>query len=393
MTSLADPEQHADVPAELHRRFDADRRAIEAGFNHGQPVGAILNVGPGLSDPHDGGKTVRIVTFASGLRLVFKPRPVALEAAFHALISWCNADLGGPHLRAGVVLDRGDHGWMEWIEAAPCHDEAAVNRYFERAGMLIAIAWILDATDLHFGNVIACGEHPVLVDLETLLQPRWPGEERTVLDTGLVPAWIAGPDGKLYDVSGFGAVDAQRYAGELVPLEQNVVRLRGKVISPAQHERAIIEGFRHVASSFVARRQELLAPDHPLHAFNHLPVRVIFRHTLTYRAARAAGLPPVDPLLHAHPEAATLTAIEDAERGALSQGDIPAFRASTGSRMWRVGDEARDCFVAASFDGLMDRIGALDLATCERAEAVLRTALSLWQLRNLVEPAGHHPPA
>ena len=380
---------------DLRARFEADRHAIEARFNGNEPTGAIREIGPGLSDPHDGGRTVRIVTLESGLRLVFKPRPVAMEAAFHDLISWCNAELGLPPLRAGGVLDRGSYGWMEWIEAAPCQDQAEVERYFERAGMLLALAWVLDATDLHFGNVIVCGEHPVLVDLETLLHPRWPGEERTVLDTGLVPTWIAGPDGGLYDVSGFGAIDVQRHAGELVPLEQNVVRLRGKVISPAEQARETIGGFRRMTSSLVARRQELLEPDHPLQAFDQLPVRVILRHTLTYRAARAAGSPPTGGLLRARPEPAVLAAIEDAERRALAQGDIPAFRASTGSTAWRIspGDIARDCFVEAPFTGMIDRLMALDLATCQQAEAVIRTALSLWRLRGLVDPAPDRPPA
>ncbi len=47
---------------ELLSRLALDRRAIEVG-------GEVVEVRSGLSDPHDGGCTVAIVRFASGLRV------------------------------------------------------------------------------------------------------------------------------------------------------------------------------------------------------------------------------------------------------------------------------------------------------------------------------------
>ena len=219
----------------------------------------MLEVRSGLSDPHDGGRTVAVVRFASGLRVVYKPRPVGLEAAFSRLLQWWNGSAGGPELVVPRVVVRRGYGWMQFVDHEACSDRRAAGRYYERAGALIALAGLLDATDLHCGNVIAHGEHPVLVDLETLLQPRWPGEQRSLLDTGLVPSWIRGPDGGSYDVSGFGAIAPQRYGDLIVPLRENVVRIGDEVISPAPFAEQMLAGFRHAATVLCSRRADLAA--------------------------------------------------------------------------------------------------------------------------------------
>ena len=41
-----------------------------------------------------------------------------------------------------------------------------------RQGGYLAILYALEATDFHFENLIAAGEQPVLIDLETLFHPR-----------------------------------------------------------------------------------------------------------------------------------------------------------------------------------------------------------------------------
>ena len=43
-----------------------------------------------LSDPHNGGRSVRIVTFADGARLVYKPKDLRLDVAWHGLIERLN---------------------------------------------------------------------------------------------------------------------------------------------------------------------------------------------------------------------------------------------------------------------------------------------------------------
>src|SRR3712207_8377597 len=45
-------------------------------------------------------------------------------------------------------------------------------RYYERAGMLLCLFYVLEGTDCHYENIIASGEYPVLIDTETLMHHR-----------------------------------------------------------------------------------------------------------------------------------------------------------------------------------------------------------------------------
>jgi lantibiotic modifying enzyme len=376
------------APRELLQRVEADRAEIETLFNEGRPAGSIRRVEAGLSDPHDGGCTVAVVTFERGLRVVYKPRPVGLEAAFHGLVEWWNGAPGVVDLHAARAAPHGAYGWAEFIEQAPCVDDAAAGRYYERAGVLIGLAWLLDGTDLHCGNLIAHGEYPVLVDLETLLHPRWPGERRSVLDTGLVPRWIRGPDGGLYDVSGLGAIATQWFAGEQVPMERNVVRTRAEITSPERFAERIVGGFRRAAAVVCSRREELLSAEGPLQRFFGQPVRVILRHSLAYRSALAEpDSIAAETLLKPVREPGALAAINRAERQALLRGDIPRFTAATDSADWTPDPEItlRRYFAASSYDALIRRVRHGMKAVDAQAQ-LLATALALWRLRDLVAP-------
>ena len=44
-----------------------------------------------------------------------------------------------------------------------------VERFYQRFGLLVALTYVLHTGDLHFENIIAVNEYPVLLDCETLL--------------------------------------------------------------------------------------------------------------------------------------------------------------------------------------------------------------------------------
>src|SRR5262249_2112071 len=149
------------------------------------------------------------------------------------------------------------------------------------------------------------------------------GEERTVLDTGLVPQWIRGPDGGLYDVSGLGAITAQWFSGLRVAPQLNIVRRPdGSVVSPARYKEQILEGFRLAAAVVTSSTTEPLGASGLIIRFSGQPVRVILRHSLNYRVA-LAGLErkPGGPLLCPVEDERLLKAITSIEDQALRRGD------------------------------------------------------------------------
>lgn len=108
-------EQGIAALSELAARLSADEDVLaEAGVR--LPVTGLAAI---HSDPHGGGRVVMRVTFANGVRLAYKPRPVAMEALTGRLLRWA-VESGFPDsLYVPAILDRGTHGWMEWVEPVP----------------------------------------------------------------------------------------------------------------------------------------------------------------------------------------------------------------------------------------------------------------------------------
>src|SRR5207245_83246 len=98
--------------------------------------------------------------------------------------------------------------------------------FYQRTGALLAVFYSLNATDLHFENLIACRDYPVPVDLETLFHPPLPGAVQSlpvadsVLNSGLLPRvrWRDTTGG--VDISALGS-DAGQITPYTVPRLQN----------------------------------------------------------------------------------------------------------------------------------------------------------------------------
>jgi len=93
---------------ELLLRVQRDREMLTKTFD--LPVGArLIGVKTGISDPHRGGRSVAILTFATDsanqVSVVYKPRDLRVEAAYHQLISEVSATTpDAPPLRGLIVL-------------------------------------------------------------------------------------------------------------------------------------------------------------------------------------------------------------------------------------------------------------------------------------------------
>ena len=186
--------------ADFLRRLDADREDLGQVFGSGgHPGDAVEQISGMLSDPHCGGRNVKIVRFASGLRVVYKPKSLAIDAAWFELTEWI-VGRTGLALRSPRVLNRGDWGWVEFIPHEPCRDTEAVERFYRRAGQLLCLLYATASGDFHHENMMASGEFPVPIDLETVFNPEPITLEeptastlrfqRSVLGTLMLPGWM-----------------------------------------------------------------------------------------------------------------------------------------------------------------------------------------------------------
>ena len=318
-----------EATVEFLRRLQSDRDALSDAFAGGRPLGQLVGFGGAASDPHRGRRRVAGCTFASGLRLVYKPKSLRSEVVYGTLLEWLNASGATPPLRILQVLDRGDYGWVELAEQAEIDDREAARRFYRRSGMMLALLYAVGGKDCHGENFIAAGEHPIMVDAETVLHPALlatdavPGAEldalhaaaerfaASVLGVGLLPDWMIGPEGRSVDISALGSLEIQKGL-EPQPrwehfntdvarmiLEEidvgpfaNVLRLGGRPQRPEDYLPDITDGFTQAYRILVAGRDQLLAPDGPLAGLHDAPVRVLFRPTMLYARAVNAALMP-----------------------------------------------------------------------------------------------------
>ena len=158
--------------AEFLRHLAADVDVLRETFLDGNELGVLKALTTGAGDAHRQGRSVIVVEFSSGTRLVYKPRSLSVDRHFHELIDWINERGQTPPLRAVRTITVDGRGWAEFVPNTPCESIEEVGRFYERFGAYLAVLHAVEATDFHYENVIASGEHPMLIDLEALFHPR-----------------------------------------------------------------------------------------------------------------------------------------------------------------------------------------------------------------------------
>lgn len=357
---------------ELLNRVAADRPRVRDELLGGEDPGPLVAVSAS-GDSHDGGRRVSRLTFASGAGAVLKPRPMAADAAFQRLLGALGDAGFEPAFRPLRTVCTGpNHGWQELARPAACATESEVDAYFRRLGGQLAALHALRATDMHQENVLACGEHPVLVDLETVLHPRLGGARARTVDpliaetgldcvlrVGLLPRADAAFG---VDMSGLGRDPDVVHVGErfawagagadarLVRREQrleageNAPRLHDTPVAPAHHVDALEAGFAAAYELLVEHRDRWLAAGGPLAAFAGVPVRFVLRPTKVYadllrRQAHAreglvdglAREEALNVLWRGAARRSELAAAAPAEHDDLWLGDVPKVGGHAGS--------------------------------------------------------------
>jgi Domain of unknown function (DUF4135) len=318
--------QWRDHILELLGRIRKDRAALsKAFFKQGVPS-RIIDVRLGLSDPHHGGRSVSLIVFNRDNRVIYKPRSGRNELAWFSFLGWMNQNGFQPRLRLLRVLVRKDYCWMEFAGACPCSNRASVRRFYERLGGLIAAAYLLKAVDCHRENLIAAGEHPVLVDMDAL----WHVSPVTKAQSGGDVLYRTGffPNAKRHSLQSRSSVLGPASRGAHLP------HINCRSIPPGHYGDAIISGFRrawHCVLGNPARRATFFRRLDVIRARER---RWLYRATAEYGAILRASLRPA--VLHSAAERGALVrelskrpavskSVVRAEINALCELDIPYF--------------------------------------------------------------------
>ena len=267
-----------------------------------------------LSDRHNSGRSVKVVHFSDGTRIVYKPKDLRLDAAWACAVDRLN-DAGAPFfLKTVRVCPRDGYGWAEFVEHDECLHRSGFDTFFRRAGGWLCLFHLFAGTDMHEQNLIGAGDHPVPVDLEMLLQPRPPSEvdlnpemksaalagERiveSVTMTGLLPTYVRTPENTVVGVGGLSGVQLaypeiqweRINTDAMKPVKQsridstlkNLPRLGDEQAQLGDYLNSLISGFEAYAEFLCRNKPETVGPG-LFEGFEALPMRRVLRITRFY---------------------------------------------------------------------------------------------------------------
>lgn len=412
--------------AELVTRLAADRADIVATVFGGSDPGRLAEVvmGGNVGDAHQGGRSVGVLRFSAGALLVYKPRPMSVHVHVNDAIRWLSGRLPTLGLRTLTVLDRGGYGWVRFVHQEPCADRGGLSRFYRRQGALLALLHALGGADFHYENLIAGGEHPILVDMEGVLHPLlpqssgvgWVDEDparvalrESVVRVGLLPTLLWNDNGDALDLGGMGgddgvllpfaspnwarpATDEMRLVREHLTFvgSKNRPTVDGTPANPALYVTELVEGFRSGYEAIVAGRQELLSAHGLLASFADDQTRVVIRPTQLYMSLMIESTHPDvmrdaldrDRILHflwaAAGDDPVRRHVTSKEIDDLWAGDIPIFttRPSSSDLWCSDGSSVPDALERASLAHVTDRVTRMNPRDRAEQEWIIRASLA-----------------
>ncbi|MEI6174215.1 MAG: type 2 lanthipeptide synthetase LanM family protein [Bacteroidota bacterium] len=403
-------------------RLADDFGEITSHFARGLPPGLLNKFKGGVSDSHNHGKGVISLQFESGLKLVYKPKNLELEQAWSEFLIWLNKKGLTPDLKPLDVIQRNGYGWVGFIEGAVCSSQQEVADYYRRIGSLIGVIYLLHGNDCHHENLIASGSQPILIDLESVMHhegkaftdeftdsAQFLANEQfgySVFRTGLLPSWITGKDGFVYDVSAIGGYDQgvspyQRSNWEFINTDrmnlvfipailqdqENIPVLDGQKQTPVTYNQEIADGFTHFYHLAIKHRHEL-----PIHLFAGKELRFIFRSTRIYGMIMKKMMNPkfmrtgiersiqtellCRAFLHS-PAPNPYWAVFHSEQKQMEEADFPIFWADSDQKDIKdpSGIVCPDIMSTAAYGQVVSKLPELDEKDLEKQVKFIRAAL------------------
>ena len=93
------------------------------------PGATVTVLRGGLSDRHHGGRQAMLVGFDTGTTLIYKPKDLRADIAWHALVKRLNRR-APIRLRAAKAIAGAGYGWSEYVVHTGCRDITDFATYF-----------------------------------------------------------------------------------------------------------------------------------------------------------------------------------------------------------------------------------------------------------------------
>lgn len=297
---------------EIISNIDENFSLIETQLNIGSNI--INHIATSQGDTHNNGRSVAIITFENGKKIVYKPRNAEIVKSYNRFLTYINEELPTKLLFINPLFLLKDFSVENYVTYSPCNDEKEIADYYYRFGKLIAIISFLNGTDFHCENIIAHKYYPVIVDHETLFSQI--GEkgyedkymmdlkDREFLDpmmTALLPIMALNNnlEQRGLDVGGISGgeetefpskvlvakevfTDNMHFVNEFIkkPENQNVPKLQNNRITYEEYKEQVYKGFEEVVELFAMSKDKI--KDLIKQLFRNIKVRQVMKATAIY---------------------------------------------------------------------------------------------------------------
>ncbi len=396
--------------------FCQERAEIGNEILAGESISKITRIFGDFSDVHQNGKQVLKLEIDEKWYILFKPRKMENEKIYQEMLEWMEIHTGISQYRYSF-LSYENHSWSSIVEYKACITEDQVKRYYQRLGVQLFLAYLLGTKDLHYENLIACGEFPVLIDLETLLHTQNHKKADTIKDeicfrlsesvlyTGLLPIYRWNQGGKGINASAIACVEGQRYpfqipvvvnagtsdmqiqyANPVFRKSKNLVNLNGYYQSPLHYEEDIVQGFMNGYEQVMENKSKFRRI---IEKLEDTKSRFLVADTQRYSMLLSSSYHP--SLLMNHTERQKFLysmwkgrddgekEIVESEVRALLRGDIPYFIYNVSNRNLYASDGGyiEDYFSAPVIRNVYDKLALLCIADMEKQCEYIRLSLNL----------------
>ncbi|WP_326984308.1 type 2 lanthipeptide synthetase LanM [Chryseobacterium sp. MYb264] len=412
----------ADSITEFLERLSKDREMIANTFFNTTNLGLLVDYSGDAGDVHCHGRSVALLTFSGGRKLVYKPKNLQIANDFFELIKMLNTVLP-LKLATRRVEVMGDYSWEEFITNKECHNTSEFPAFFRRMGMLTRLFQLCGARDFWLDNLLAHGDQPVFVDLEMVIQhikeagkDLLPSEqmalqevEESVIKIGIIsfPTPI-GMGVKAEDLGTLAAIKPFSSPFKLSLAADNNISIgikksdegyitwektdylpsvNGVFAVSSDYMEEFRQGYTEMNHALVDLQDKLLAEDGCLNKFSNALLRYIHRDTWTYmriikistHSQNLVGGIIRDKTLFSlfkevwedstlNTEKATILANEIVS---MRQLDIPLFTACGGNTELTVDHEVFDYFDYSALDMMISRLQSIDTFDIEKHQQII----------------------
>lgn len=401
----------ADSITEFLERLSRDRAMIAKTFFNTDKLGLLVDYSGDAGDVHCNGRSVALLTFSGGRKLVYKPKNLQIANNFFELITELNTILP-LNLATRRIAVMGNYTWEEFVTHKECSETSEFPAFFRRMGMLTRLFQLCGARDFWLDNLVAHGDQPVFVDLEMVIQhikesgkDLLPSEqnalqelEESVIKIGIIsfPTPI-GMGVKAEDLGTLAAIKPFSSPFKLSLAADNNISIgikkseagyitwekkdylpsvKGVFALSSDYMEEFQQGYAEMNHALVRLKDKLLAENSCLHQFSDALLRYIHRDTWTYMRIikisthsqnLVSGIIRDKSLFSLfkevwednklNEEKATILANEIVSMRHL---DIPLFTATGGSTQLAVDKTVFNYFDHSALDLMIDRLRSID---------------------------------